>query len=230
MTFRLLAASLVLFGSTLSITAQTPEVENWCRAGFFTTESDNFRIAVASGKRNDRVYFYNDFEDECPGMESCRSKAYVVPGDRLVVSRTFKNFGCAWFAPVKGLPTIGWIKLDSVRFTEQVSKPSLSAWLGEWRYADNSIKFTNNKLAGYLNVTGDALWRGFGDNVHIGELDDRAMPEGNLLKIGETETDEFSCKVRMRLIGEFLVAADNMKCGGANVSFSGVYRRVRRYR
>jgi hypothetical protein len=55
------------------------------------------------------------------------------------------------------------------------------------------------------------------------------MPDGNVLKIGENDTDEFACKVTMRLIDEFLVVIDNLKCGGANVSFSGVYRRTRRY-
>jgi hypothetical protein len=223
----------VLFIALLCLSAsavfpQTPEVDNWCRAGSFTRESNAFQIYTTTGKPKDRAYFYNDFEDDCPGNERCRSKAYVVPGDRLVVSRTFGNFGCAWFAPAKGLPTVGWIKLSNLR-SYPFPEPRVSAWLGEWRYAENSIKFTNNKLAGYLNVTGDALWRGVGDNVHIGEIDDRAMPDGNVLKIGENDTDEFACKVTMRLIDEFLVVIDNLKCGGANVSFSGVYRRTRRY-
>lgn len=221
----LLAAMLLLSSVAL---AQTVETENWCRAGFFTTESDNFRIATVTGGPKSRIYFYDDFEDGCPGKETCRSKAYLVPRNRAVISRSYSGFGCAWFAPLKGSPTVGWIKLESLKFLDVSAQPRLSDWLGEWRYADNSIKFTNNKLAGYLNVTGDALWHGLGDNVHIGELDDRAAPVNNLLKIGETDTDEYACKVTMRLIGEFLIAADNMKCGGVNVTFSGVYRKPRR--
>ena len=223
----LVAFALALV-AVLSATAQDPEVENWCRAGFFTKESDNFRIAVAAGKRSDRVYFYDDFEDGCPGKESCRAKAFVVGGDRFVVSRTYKNFGCAWFAPAKGMPTIGWIKLENLKFIDGFAKPTLSSWLGRWRYAENSIHFTNNKLAGWLNVTGDAIWRGVGDNVHIGEIDDRAVPNGNTLKVGERDADEFSCKATMRLVGEFLIVNDNLYCGGANVSFSGVYRKAGR--
>lgn len=227
MTARLLVLTGTVLLATFAGIAQTPEVENWCRAGFFTRESDTFRIAVATGKRGDRVYFYNDFEDDCPGKEKCRAKAYVVPGDRLIISRSFGEFGCAWFAPVRGMPTIGWIKLESLRFAAAPPKSRLASWLGEWRYADNSIKFTNNKLAGWLNVTGNALWRGIGDNVHIGELDDRVKPEGDVVKIGENETDEYACKVTMRQIGEFLVVDDNMNCGGMNVTFSGVYRKAR---
>lgn len=224
---RLLVVALLCV-SAPTVFGQAPEVDNWCRAGFFTKESDNFRIAVASGKRSDRVYFFDDFDDDCPGKESCRAKAYVVGGDRFVVSRTYKDFGCAWFAPVRGMPTIGWIKLGNLKFVDRGAKPTLSSWLGRWRYAENSVNFTHNKLAGWLNVTGDALWRGLGDNVHIGEIDDRAEPTGNILKVGERDADEYSCKASMRLVGEFLVVNDNLNCGGANVSFSGVYRRSTR--
>lgn len=226
---KVFGVALILVCYSASLFGQTPEVENWCRAGLFTQESADFRIAEATGKKNDNIFFYNDFETDCPGKESCRGKAYVVPGDRLIVSRSFGDFGCAWFEPAEGLPRIGWIKLASLKFSNTLTKAPLTAWLGEWRYADNSIKFTHNKLAGFLNVTGDALWRGAGDNVHIGELDERVEPNGNTLKVGATETDEFACKVTMQLIGEFLVADDNMRCGGANVTFSGVYRRTRRY-
>jgi hypothetical protein len=32
------------------------------------------------------------------------------------------------------------------------------------------------------------------------------------------------CRVAMRLIGPYLIANDAMKCGGMNVTFSGIYR------
>ncbi|MBA3352325.1 MAG: hypothetical protein H0U23_07870 [Blastocatellia bacterium] len=57
---KLLVAVLVLFCLSAAVFAQTPEVENWCTAGFFTI----LRIAVAAGKKNDQIYFYNDFEDD----------------------------------------------------------------------------------------------------------------------------------------------------------------------
>jgi hypothetical protein len=62
-----------------------------------------------------------------------------------------------------------------------------------------------------------------GDNVHIGELDHSAKPSLNKLKLGETDDDEFACKVAMQLVGKFLIVSDNLNCGGANVTFSGVY-------
>jgi len=34
--------------------------------------------------------------------------------------------------------------------------------------------------------------------------------------------------MRFVLIGDYLLAADNGNCGGANVSFSAIYRRAKR--
>ena len=224
------AILVVLLGliTTSAGLAQGIEDDNWCRAGFFTRDNNTFRIAVVSGKPSDRIYFYNDYEDNCPQAESCRAKTYVVPGDKVVMSRYFGDFACVWFTPVKGSPTIGWIKSRSLKLSEEPQfAPALSAWLGEWRYAESVIRFTNNKLAGFLNVTGDALWRGTGDNVHVGEIDDRASPERGVLRIGHNAPEDSVCKVEMKIVEEFLIVTDNMKCGGANVSFSGVYKKAR---
>ena len=199
---------------------------NWCRNGAFPSEIEEFRIGTVKAAKNEKVYFYNDFEDECPTSEKCKEKSYVVSGDKLVVSRTFKGFVCSWYSPAKGIPTVGWIKQEKVEIVDAPATPALSAWMGNWRFADNTITLTHNKLEGDLNVTGEAFWKGFGDNIHIGELDHRAEPKGTLLKAGETDPDEYACKVTMQLIGSFLVVKDNMNCGGMNVTFSGVYRRA----
>jgi hypothetical protein len=198
--------------------------ENWCRGGSFPLDSETFSIGTVKVAK---AFFYNDFKDDCPTSESCRERSYVVKGNKVVVARTFKGFACSRFISAKRASTTGWIKASMIDVTEADPKPKLSAWLGDWRYADNSISFTENKLPGNLNVTGNAFWKGLGDNIHIGELDGRSEPKGNILKFGESDTDEFACKATMHLVGKFLVVADNMRCGGANVTFTGVYRKER---
>ncbi|MEA9554629.1 hypothetical protein VC273_01405 [Xanthomonas nasturtii] len=47
----------------------------------------------------------------------------------------------------------------------------------------------------------------------------RSTPNGNRLEVSEDD-----CTVRLQLLGELLIVANNLQCGGANVSFSGVYR------
>jgi hypothetical protein len=200
---------------------------NWCRAGFFTKESKDFRPFKVKGTRTSKTYFFNDDGEGCPG-KNCRGKAYIVGGDELIVSRSLGDYSCAWYSPKKGYDTVGWIETSKLIASEFSRRPALASWLGEWKYADNSINFTENRLAGYLNVTGDAMWKGLGDNVHVGELDGRFEPKGSLLEYSDGDS-EYDCKVTMRMIGKFLIVADNMRCGGANVSFSGVYLRVKKY-
>jgi len=37
--------------------------------------------------------------------------------------------------------------------------------------------------------------------------------------------DEYDCKVKMRRFADYLLVEDNRMCGGANVRFTGAYRR-----
>ena len=216
-------ASLILAGAAFGQLEGNPD--NWCRGGFFTREYSDFRIGTVTGAKTNRVYFYRDDSDDCPAGKNCSRKAYVVGGDKLLVSRSYKGFACSWYVAPNGRETVGWIPERSIKISQPNARPPLSKWLGSWKYSDSEISFTDNKLAAFLNITGDAFWKGLGDNIHVGELDGRSAPEGNLLEYSEGD-DEYDCRVTMRLIGDYLVVADNLKCGGVNVTFSGVYRRA----
>ena len=196
---------------------------NWCREGFFTRDSERFNVATVKGGRNVKAYFYNDDKDDCPSSAACRRKAFVVGGDEVVVNRSFGDYSCAWYSPRAGRPTVGWIKTSDLSFNNLWGDSSERTWLGEWKYGNNSIEFTETKLAGYLNVTGDAVWRGIGDNVHVGSLDGRYKPEKDTIEY--SDGDESACRATLRLLGRYLIVADNMICGGVNVSFSGIYTR-----
>jgi hypothetical protein len=197
--------------------------ENWCRNGFFARESSDYKLAKIKGKTGEKIYFYGD-DGDCPNGKNCRRKSYLMAGDEVIVSRTFGNWACSWFQPKKGSETVGWISLENIDYLEK-SKITISDWIGAWKYYDNSINIVISKNPGFLDITGNAIWKGLGDNVHIGELDDSSKPVGNQLKIGENETGEYDCRVTIRLVGRFLVVSDNLHCGGANVTFSGVYQK-----
>lgn len=201
--------------------------QNWCREGFFTRDSKDFKVAMVTGGRTIRTYFYSDEKDDCPDAASCRKKSFMVGGDEVVVNRTRGDYSCVWYSPKSGSSTVGWIKTSALRFDDKLFDVSPRAWLGEWKYGDNGIEFTNNKLAGNLNVTGNATWVGANPgNVHVGELDGRYEPKDGVINYSDGD-DEYDCKVTMRLVGKYLIVADNLKCGGVNVSFSGVYTRNR---
>ena len=193
--------------------------ENWCRDGFFTRDSQDFKIGKVAAPR---TYFHSDEKDECPEGTGCSRKAYVVKGNEVLVNRLRNGFACAWFTPPKGSPTVGWLKATDLEISVPPTTVGTRPWLGEWIHYENGIEFTDNKLAGFLNVTGNASWKGLGDNVHVGEIDGRYAPENGMIKYSDGD-DEYDCKMTMRLVGRYLVVADNLKCGGVNVTFSGVY-------
>jgi hypothetical protein len=221
---------IVILASVPVVSAQIDgNPENWCRTGFFTRESVDFRIGVVKPLKEQRVkrsYFRNDDRPDCPGGRGCETRSYVVPGDEVIVNRTFQGFACSWYTSARGEGNVGWLRLSDLDIQESVRNVSLNAWIGEWRYGENTIKLNHNKLVGWLNVVGDAYWNGMGDNIHIGELDGRAEPQNGILKYSDGD-DEYDCQATMRLLGSYLIVSDNMKCGGANVSFSGVYRKAR---
>ncbi len=195
---------------------------NWCRNGHFPRESVEFKLARVTGKRRSKAYFHGD-GDDCPGGKNCRKKSYVISGDQLIVSRKYGNKVCSWFQPKKGDETVGWILTDRLDVYSPNEKPLLNKWLGKWASNGDSLNITRSKKAGVLKIKGNAFWRGLGDNIHIGEVDNVGIPSGNFLEVGGKE--EYDCHVKMQLVGDLLVVSDNMKCGGVNVTFSGVYRK-----
>lgn len=201
---------------------------NWCRSGTFMKDSPEFTIAKVgslSGMILRRAYFFRDDRPDCPRGDRCLSSSYLVPGDEVVVRGELYGFACAWYPSAKGAGTVGWLRLEDIDFQRTPSNQPLRDWLGEWKYAENTLNLTNNKLAGWLNVTGNAFWKGLGDNIHIGELDGRVEPKGGVAKYSDGD-DEFDCKATMQILGKYLIVSDNMQCGGANVTFSGIYRKT----
>lgn len=199
------------------------EPENSCRNGLFTHDAAGFRPGKVAGAKGARVHFYDDTTEDCPGAGAkCREKSYLIPGDDVIVSRKLGDYVCAWFPPKKGSATVGWLPAGSVTVSEADKSPPAARWLGEWEYGIQSLDIKRGAKAGALRVVGEAYWRGLGDNVHVGEVEFEAEPMGNVLTLEENED---LCSVTMRLVGDHLVVGDNLKCGGVNVTFNGVYRK-----
>jgi hypothetical protein len=193
---------------------------NWCRNGLFASDAQEFRLARVTGGRGERAYFYGD-DEGCPAPNAkCRQKAYVVPGDVLIVSRSFGDFACAWYQPARGHETVGWIPANQLAVSAPEPNPPPARWLGEWEFYDDSLRVGRGKGA-RLSISGEAFWHGANPgNIHTGEVNGESAPAGNTLKV-----EDDPCKLTLRLVGDYLIAADNGECGGANVRFDGVYRR-----
>jgi hypothetical protein len=225
---RLVQASLALLACSLLHTSPASaqlkgNPENVCRNGYFPRESANYRLATIKGAAGDKIHFHGDDNARCPDDAACRLKTYVIPGDEVIISRTSGKFACSWFQPRKGAETVGWIETDRLAWQADARPPAMRDWLGEWRAQDNRIRISKSKEAGLLAIQGEATW-GSGAGTHTGELDYDAKPSADKMKFGDG-TDELDCQVAMQLVGKLLVVGDNLHCGGANVSFSGIYQR-----
>jgi hypothetical protein len=212
----------VMAGAAAPAIAAAAEQDSRCTEQAFADAAASRLGRVAPGAR---VHLLLD-GDGCPGPDaSCRSGAPPVPGQMLLLGTSRPGYVCVIAADGNG-GNAGWLPQYSIApATQPVDlTPPFAAWTGKWRYFDDRIVLT--QTGGRLSASGEAYWPG--KNVmpaNEGEFAGTAAPSGNLLRI--TEEDPVNCAVDMVLAGPFLIVHDNQRCGGQNVSFSGIF--VRRH-
>lgn len=194
---------------------------NWCRNGLFASDAAEFKLATVGGNWTARIHFLND-DDGCPGPEvKCETKSYLVTGDQVLISRRYGAWVCGWYQPRKGGETVGWLPANKLVMAEPPAPPDLQSWIGLWKYDRKTLDIRRDGRSDSLKVKGYAIWEGVNANVHVGGVEAAAQPRGNELVLVEEE-----CRVTLKLVGDYLVAADNSGCGGVNVRFDGVFRKA----
>ncbi len=175
-------------------------------------------------------YFYSAYETGCPAPKpKCRQKAYVVAGDLLVAYETVGAYTNVDYVSVKGRSFGGWIESGGL-IAAQVPT---SSWLGTWQGTEQSIVITPTRKSGQFRAHGTATWgaedpdRVERGGVHTGSVDASFTPASGRATLTEG-SGEYGCVVKLRLLGPYLATADNLNCGGLNVSFSGALRRAGR--
>jgi len=203
-------------------------------------------VDVPLGKVNDlspRVRFVKlgVLQKGCPNSSAvCQDKAYLVPGDEVVVTGSSGEFVCVSYADRKGRTTYGWFPRAAVTRVEDPGAVRKGDWIGEWRSGpESTIRIAPGARPDAFRIEGDATWGALDPGrverggVHIGTLEGETQAEGANLSFGMgengtlpfDEADDVDCKVQMRRLGSYLLVKDNGMCGGANVTFTGLYRR-----
>ena len=202
-------------------------------------------LTVAKVTASPRVNFVkspydDDFKaDSCPAATAaCRKRAYLVAGDLVLVGRTRGEFTCVSYeAPKKSnesdkrsVSTRGWLPGAALAPVAPAAAPARSDWLGSWNKPHAGIEIKPGGLGGRLQIDGIAVFPTAHD-FHNGVIDAQVMPDRDSISFlddgwmpFETKCDS-GCRVRMRRIGDLLLVEDNGDCGGAGVTFTGLYRR-----
>ncbi|MCA0405254.1 MAG: hypothetical protein LCH39_03780 [Proteobacteria bacterium] len=216
----------------------------------FGRENPDIRLMQVVTSAQHMSFYQNRTEKtpHCPvEVDSCQLKSFVVPGDLLLVGPDMDDFACGTFiSPIarrvknQFRETIGFVPLSELKVVN-TARPSPPAWSGTWyRSAEAEIRIEQEE-AGKIRIAGRATYGAFDPDrvkrgaVNIGALEGQVpLPNANMIALGEgydgatpLGDDRSDCRARLRLFGPYLVVEDNGGCGGNNVSFTGVYMRLK---
>jgi hypothetical protein len=177
----------------------------------------------------------------CPSpVNACRLKAYLVLGDEVLMNATDDPYVCARFKTQSFNETIGLLPRAALQIVPP-EQASIQKWDGTWR-RDSEAEIVIESRGDVVTVSGNATW-GSSDPqrvkrgaINTGELDASGKPRGRVLAIGyDPDRSSFPpadaaapdvCAAQLELYGRYLTVEDNGRCGGLNVSFTGLYVRT----
>ncbi len=182
------------------------------------------------------TFFVKNVSDDasCPAdNDACLAKAYLVPGDLVLVGKTHGAYTCVSYqsaADRKQNWTNGWISAAAMTPVMPASASMPSDWVGGWVHAGGEIDIRAGKK-GSVIIHGEQVYPAAQD-VHNGVIDATAKPANGLLQFADDGSVPFdkaaadaTCLVRMQRIEALLVVEDNVQCGGVVVTFTGFYRK-----
>ena len=202
------------------------------------------RVAAREGGRATFVRNGDAAAPACPAdTAACRQKTYVVDGDLLILGKRLRDFVCATYIGGKGFGHSGWLPANAVATIAPQASIAREKWIGRWQAPEQTITIRPGPAAETLTLAGQATYGGRDPErvkrgaVNIGEFEVTARIPGDALaftpsggKAVPYDPKSDDCGIRLRLQGEYLIAMDNQKCGGMNVTFSGIYRKASKQR
>lgn len=232
------AAALCLL-TMQSAAAECPDAAS--RDAFGGLEVARVKAGVA------KVNFRDDqCEEKKPG--GCTRKAFVVPGDDVLITSVLDASACAVYVDQKGRATAGLLPLSALDRPKKQAATGRDVLVGKWRRVEAEVTVKREK-DGSLGFEGYATYGGHDPKrvaigaVNVGDFSFKATPATNSIDVvlvtgpdGDTQPvvvadaskiPDGECRVSMVALTTYLVVHDNGDCGGQNVTFSGVYRRMK---
>ena len=158
----------------------------------------------------------------------CRRTTYVIGADVVLVGQIRGKMIRAAYTNGKRM-TLDWLPRAAL-VAIPTPTATLAAWRGHWRRDDEaSVDVGLGAKRGTVKFDGEALYGSHDPDrvkrgaVNLGAFGGESAPVNGRVDLA---ADDDVCHVKMRLIGPYLAVVDNGQCGGMNVSFSGVYRKI----
>ena len=197
-------------------------------------------LSVAKVTASPRVNFVKSpYDDEfkaatCPAAtDACRKKSYLVTGDLVLVGKTLSGFTCVAYqmpAAKRHIFAEGWLPSAALTPVAPAASTAMPDWIGTWEHPHGTIEIKSGGIGGRLQIEGFMLVPTARD-FHNGVISAQVMPAKDSIAFQndgwmpfETVCED-ACRVRMQRIGPYLLVEDNGDCGGAGVSFTGLYHR-----
>jgi hypothetical protein len=223
----LLLSAVFFAGSASAYDAHDP---NNCNG----VEWDNNRALVVSKvTAHPRVNFIKSpYDDDfkaaaCPAAtKGCRKKSYLVTGDLVLVGKTQGDFTCVDYqSPLakKQIWIRGWLPSAALTPVAPMPSPKTSDWIGTWYHPGGPIEIKDGG-GGKLHVEGGMTLPTPSGDFQNGDFKAQVAPQNTIAFTDEGSYGD-GCHVRMKRIGPWLLVEDNGGCGGAGVTFTGLYRR-----
>ncbi len=169
----------------------------------------------------------------CPAAtDACRKSTYLIAGDQVLTGRTRGEFTCVTYqSPTskKHIWTSGWLPSNALTPVPPMRSPQSADWIGLWDQQQGSIEIKRGK-GETLHISGEMAVKG-AQEVHTGVIEADVVPQGDTIAFVDDGTTPFEkrneggCWVRMQRVGALLKVEDNGGCGGAGVTFMGLFHR-----
>jgi hypothetical protein len=167
----------------------------------------------------------DEFKAEtCPAdTPACHKKSYLVTGDLVLTGKTQGAFTCISYQMKAQLWSTGWLPSAAMTPLAPMAAPKLSDWLGTWDHPGGGVDITRGN-GGKLHIEGLMLVP-VGRAINNGDFKSDVTPQGDTIAFTDQGGYGDECHVRMQRVGPLLMVEDNDGCGGAGVTFSGLYHR-----
>jgi hypothetical protein len=112
-----------------------------------------------------------------------------------------------------------WVRSAELRSVPPDTTPRPAAWVGRWMLPAGAATIWRGS-GDTLRIEGRAWWLGARGASHSGSIRALAVLSRNRVHFLDN-----MCELDLALVGEYVVAGDNERCGGMNVRFWGIWRR-----